>query len=99
MERYADDAIVLSSVDFGEADRIVTLLTRGHGRLSAFAAGARKSKRRFAGALEAGTLLRVQLVETRGDTSRLDAADVQQSFFHLREDLSLIARAMYCLEL
>ena len=52
MDRFSDEALVLSTVDFGEADRIVTLFTRGHGRLSAFAAGARKSKRRFAGALE-----------------------------------------------
>lgn len=90
---------MLSTVDFGEADRIVTLFTRNHGRLSAFAAGARKSKRRFAGALESGTHLTAQLVSTRGDTHRLDGVDVIKSFHHLREDLGRIARAMYCLEL
>lgn len=99
MERYVDHALVLSSLDYGEADRVVTLLTRGHGRVSAFANGARKSKRRFAGALEPTTYLKVQLVETRGDTSRLDGADIQQSFHHVRDDLGHIARAMYCLEL
>lgn len=99
MERFVDEAIVLSSRDYGEADRVVTLFTRGHGRVSAFANGARKSKRRFAGALEPTTHLKVQLVETRGDTSRLDGADIVQSFHHLRDDLGHIARAMYCLEL
>lgn len=99
MERFVEEALVLSAVDYGEADRIVTLLTLGRGRLSAFAAGARKSKRRFAGAFEAGTHLRVQLVERRGDTFRLDGADVVQSFYRLRDDLGLIARALYCLEL
>jgi DNA repair protein RecO (recombination protein O) len=99
MERFEDQAIVLSSVDFGEADRIVTFFTRGHGRLSAFAAGARKSKRRFAGALEAGTHLKARLVSTRGDTVRLDGVDVIRSFHRLRDDLSRIARALYCLEL
>lgn len=99
MERFSDQAVVLSTVDFGEADRIVTLFTRGHGRLSAFAAGARKSKRRFAGALEAGTHLTAQLVTTRGDTCRLDGVDIIKSFHHLREDLERIARTMYCLEL
>ena len=42
MERFSDEALVLSSVDYGDADRVVTLFTRGHGRLPVFAAGARK---------------------------------------------------------
>lgn len=99
MERFTDEALVLSSVDYGEADRLVTLLTRAHGRLTAFAAGARKSKRRFAGALEAGTWLKAQLVERRGDTLRLDGVDVLRSFHKLRDELPRIARALYCLEL
>ena len=99
MERFSDEALVLSTIDFGEADRIVTLFTREHGRLSAFAAGARKSKRRFAGALEAGTHLTARLVSTRGDTHRLDGVDVIRSFHRIRDDLAYIARAMYCLEL
>lgn len=98
-ERFRDEAVVLSAVDYGEADRVVTLFTRGHGRLSAFAAGARKSKRRFAGALEAGTHLTAHLVTTRGDVSRLDGVDVIKSFYKLREELPRIARALYCLEL
>ena len=88
MDRFSDEALVLSTVDFGEADRIVTLFTRGHGRLSAFAAGARKSKRRFAGALEAGTHLTARLVTTRGDTLRLDGVDVIRSFHRIRDDLA-----------
>jgi DNA repair protein RecO (recombination protein O) len=99
MERFSDEALVVSVLDYGEADRLVTLFTRGHGRLSAFAAGARKSRRRFAGALEAGTHLTARLVERHGDTFRLDGVDVQQSFFHLREDLPRIARCLYALEL
>ncbi|MCC6334360.1 MAG: DNA repair protein RecO [Myxococcales bacterium] len=99
MERFTDEALVLSCVDYGEADRLVTLFTRAHGRLTAFAAGARKSKRRFAGALEAGTWLKAQLVERRGDTLRLDGVDVLRSYHHLREELPRIARALYSLEL
>lgn len=94
-----DEALVLSSVDYGEADRIVTLFTRERGRLSAFAAGARKSKKRFAGALEAGTHLRARLSERRGETFRLDGVDIVQSFHRLRDDLPRIARLLYCLEL
>ena len=99
MERLALEAIVLSTVDYGDADRIVTLFTRARGKLSAFAAGARKSKRRFAGAFESGTALRAQLVETRGDTWRVDAVDIARSFHATRGDLSAIARALHALEL
>jgi DNA repair protein RecO (recombination protein O) len=99
MDRFVDEAVVLSSVDYGDADRVVTLFTRGRGRLSAFAAGARKSKRRFAGALEPGTLLSAKLVERHGDTLRLDGVEVKSSFHRLREDLARISRALYCLEL
>ncbi len=99
MERRTDEAIVLGAVDYGEADKLVTIFTRSRGRVSAFAAGARKSKRRFAGALEPGTHVSVLLVERRGDTERLDGADIQSSFHHLREQLPTIARALYCLEL
>jgi len=99
VERFVDEALVLSSVDYGEADRIVTLFTRGHGRLTAFAAGARKSKRRFAGAFEAGTHLKAQLVTRNGDTLRIDGADIVRSFHRLKDELPLIARALYSLEL
>ncbi len=99
MDRFEEQAIVVSTVDYGESDRLVTLFTRGRGKLTAFASGARKSKRRFAGALEPFTLIRAQLCERRGDTFRLDGADITAFFGGVRGDLSLIARAMYCLEL
>ena len=99
MDRFSDECIVLSTLDYGEADRIVTLFTLGRGRLSAFAAGARKSKRRFPGALEPGNHLHARLVERRGDTYRLDGADVVTSFHQLRVDLGRIGRSLYALEL
>lgn len=99
MDRFVERAVVLSTVDYGEADRVVTLFTETRGKVSAFAAGARKSKRRFAGALEPTTLIKAQFVERRGSTVRLDGADIERSFHAMRGDLSLISRAMYCLEL
>ena len=99
MERFVDNAVVLSTVDYGEADRLVTLFTEGRGKITAFAAGARKSKRRFAGALEPFTLIRAQLVERGGDTYRMDGADIDRGFYSVRTELPLISRALYCLEL
>lgn len=99
MERFVEAAVVLSTVDYADADRLVTLFTRGRGKVTAFAAGARKSKRRFAGALEPMTLIHAQLVERRGSTLRLDGADIQRAHAPIRDDLTLISRALYCLEL
>ena len=44
-------ALVLRVTDYGEADRIVTLLTERYGKVSALARGARSSRRRFGAAL------------------------------------------------
>lgn len=99
MDRFTEEAIVLGTVDYGEADRLVTLFTRGRGKLTAFASGARKSKRRFAGALEPGTLLKAQVVARHGTTFRLDSVDILRGFYALRTDLPRIARALYAVEL
>jgi DNA repair protein RecO len=46
-------AILLRAVDYGENDRVVTLLTQTHGKIACFARNARKSSRRFRGGLGA----------------------------------------------
>lgn len=62
-----DQAIVIRRVDYGENDVIVELLTRELGRVSLFARGVRKSSKRFVGGLGPFTLLRVAILEPRGD--------------------------------
>ncbi len=99
MRRLEDEALILGAVAYGESDKVVTLLCREHGKLSAFAPGARKSKRRFAGALEPGTRLRARLLEGRGETLRLEGVDVMDGFGGIRESLESISHAMYALEL
>lgn len=99
MDRFVEQAVVLGTVDYGEADRLVTLFTRGRGKLTAFAAGARKSKRRFAGALDPMTALRAQLVARAGTTFRLDSVDLDKTYQAIRSDLGRISRALYAVEL
>ncbi|MFN7130579.1 MAG: DNA repair protein RecO [Myxococcales bacterium] len=99
MDRFRCSGVVLSAVDYGDSDRIVTFLTDDRGRLSAFARGARKSKRRFAGALEPFTLLTLQLAESRGSVHRLDGVEVLDGFGELRTDIGKVARAAYACEL
>ena len=52
MSIYRDDGVVLRTHKLGEADRIVTVLTRKSGRVRAVAKGARRTKSRFGARLE-----------------------------------------------
>ena len=62
---YRDEAIVLRTHKLGEADRIITLLTRQHGRVRAVAKGVRRTTSKFGSRLEPFTHVEVQLAEGR----------------------------------
>jgi DNA repair protein RecO (recombination protein O) len=62
---YRDEAIVLRTHKLGEADRIITLLTREHGRVRAVAKGVRRTMSKFGSRLEPFTHVDVQLAEGR----------------------------------
>ena len=61
MRLYRDEAVVLRTQKLGEADRIITLLTRHHGRVRAVAKGVRRTSSRFGARLEPAMLVDVQL--------------------------------------
>ena len=61
MTLYRDEAVVLRTQKLGEADRIVTLLTRETGRVRAVGKGVRRTSSRFGSRLEPFTVIDVQL--------------------------------------
>lgn len=65
MPLYRDEAIVLRTHKLGEADRIITLLTRHHGRVRAVAKGVRRTTSRWGSRLEPFTHVDLQLAEGR----------------------------------
>ncbi len=65
MPVYGDQAVILRKLDYGEADRIYTLLTRRHGKVGAIAKGVRRSASRLASALELYACVDVQLATGR----------------------------------
>jgi DNA repair protein RecO (recombination protein O) len=93
------DALLLRSVDFGEADRVVTLLTASHGQASYLARGARRSKKRFGSALEPFQLLRVQLAPGRGQLGSLQSAQVLTAFPGVLSSLERLGAASSAFEL
>jgi DNA repair protein RecO (recombination protein O) len=62
MPLYRDDAVVLRVHKLGEADRIVTLLTKKHGRVRAVGRGVRKTNSKFGARLEPGSHVDVQVL-------------------------------------
>jgi DNA repair protein RecO (recombination protein O) len=97
MSLYRDDGIVLRTYKLGEADRIVVLLTRGHGKVRAVAKGVRKTKSRFGGRLEPMSHASLLLYEGR-DLDVINQAESIDHFRTLREDLDRLTRASAMLE-
>jgi DNA repair protein RecO (recombination protein O) len=62
---YRDEAVVLRTQKLGEADRIITLLTRENGRVRAVAKGVRRTTSRFGSRLEPFTYVDLQIAEGR----------------------------------
>lgn len=74
------EAIVLRTYSLREADLLVTLFTRLEGKIHAVARSAKKSRRRFGGALEPLTYVRAFYdVRERQELARLDSCDVLES--------------------
>ena len=74
------EAIILRTYPLREADLLVTFLTRAEGKLRGVARSAKKSKRRFGGALEPLTYVRVYYEDReRSELTRLDSCEVLES--------------------
>jgi len=93
------EAVVVGLQDYREADRIVRLLTADRGRVDALARRARSSRRRFAGVLETGNHIRVDLKRGRGSLDFLEDAELVDARLHTRSDLDRITLAAFACEL
>lgn len=99
VERWKLTGVVLRTVDYGESDRVVTLLTRERGKVSAFARGARASRRRFGGTLEPFTLVAAEVrARSASELLGLESAAVLRGHGGIRGDLARIACAAYAAE-
>src|SRR5690349_12057791 len=80
------EAIVLRSIRYGEADRVLHLYAPDRGRIGAIAKGVRKTKSRFGGRLEPFFRVRLLLHEGRGDLLTVTGAETVAAHPRLRED-------------
>ena len=84
MAVYRDQAVVLRTQKLGEADRIITLFTKEHGRIKAVAKGVRRTKSKFGARLEPTSYVDLQLFAGKS----LDIVTEVASIENFGEDLS-----------
>lgn len=85
MKTFRTKAIVLRRTNYGEADRVVQLLTPD-GRRSVMARGVRKEKSKLASGIELFAVSDVVIGEGRGDLGVLTSAKLEQFYRHILED-------------
>jgi DNA repair protein RecO (recombination protein O) len=95
---YRADAIVIRRRDWGEADRLLTLYTREHGKIQAVAKGARKPTSRKAGHVELFTRVRLLIARTRS-FDIVTQAETIDAYLPLRDSLEASTLGHYCAEL
>ncbi len=93
-------ALLLRAVDYGEADKVCTFLTASRGKLTAFARGARGSKKRFRGGIGAFVELEISLRARKPDSmASLTASEAVRTYPSLGADLHKMAGASHAFEL
>src|SRR5258708_20318523 len=80
------EGVVLRSMRYGEADRILHIYTPHRGRVSAIAKGVRRARSRFGGRLEPFFRLKIELHEGRGELLTVTGAQTVNGHSSLRED-------------
>jgi DNA repair protein RecO (recombination protein O) len=95
---YRVEAVVIRHSDVGEADRLLTVYTRQHGKLRAIAKGVRKVTSRKAGHLEPFTHVSLQLAKSH-ELPIVTQAETLHGFLPIREDILRTGHASYLLEL
>jgi len=94
---YRDQGVVLRTIKLGEADRIVTILTQGHGKVRAVAKGIRKTASRFGARLEPTTHVALQCYRGRelDVVTQVETIDANRP---LREHYGCLTHAVSMLE-
>jgi DNA repair protein RecO (recombination protein O) len=98
MPLYKEQGVVLRSVKLGEADKIVTVMTQGSGKVRAVAKGIRKTTSRFGARLEPFTHVSLMVYRGRGSLDTVSQAEIVSPFRALRTDLALFAAGETMLE-
>lgn len=93
MKRYADTAIVLKRSDYGERDRILTLLTQEHGKIGVIAKGVRSAKSKMAAGIELLSESQIGVIEGKGALDTLTSSRIERHYGTIVKDIDRTMQA------
>ncbi len=86
MQTFRTEAIILRRTNYGEADRILNLLTPERGKVSAIAKGVRKPKSKLAGGLELFATCDVTILQGKSDMGTVSSARLEKFYGDILKD-------------
>src|SRR5215213_4742642 len=95
---FKTEAVVLRSIRFGEADRVLHLYSPDRGRVGAVAKGVRRVKSRLGGRLEPLSRVRLVMHQGRGELCTISQADTVHAHAGLREHRASLERGAQACE-
>jgi len=102
MDDFGTDAILLRKIEYGDHDLIITFLTRDKGKICVMAKNAKKSVRRFSGAMDLFSVNHIQCAypkKNRDAMINLCQTVFENGFSHIRYDVVNTAYASYWTEI
>lgn len=89
-DKHITKAIVLTRVDFGEADRVISLLTPSYGKLHLLAKGVRKEKSKLAGGIELFSEVEVGFIYGKKELGTLISSNLIRFFNNILTDIDKV---------
>jgi len=98
-KNFLMESVIIRQRDYGENDRIITILGMEHGKIPAIAKGVRKQSSNLRGPTTLFAHSRLALYRGRGNLFTVTQGETLNPFLSLREDLTKIVYASYVAEL
>jgi len=98
MRTFSSEGIILKRVDFGEADRLITIFTKNKGKITSLAKGIRRIESRRSGNVELLNKAKLFFAESRS-LPILTEAESLETYPNLKKDLKKVGMAYYLVEL
>ncbi len=96
--KFTTEGLIIKSTNIGESDRVVVVLTKDRGLMSAFVSGARKPKSKNSAATALLSYSSLTVTQSK-DTNRITESEVIEAFFDLSSDIMKLGLAQYICEL
>ncbi len=87
MKTLRTDGIILARTNYGEADRILTMLTPRYGKLRLIAKGVRRQNSKLAGGIELFCISEIMFIQGRGDIGTIISSRLSKHFAMIAKDL------------